>query len=53
MKKLNKLTRRQMQVLANAGYDFMEYLLERQNDKERTYTYVHRTTKEVLVLNYK
>jgi hypothetical protein len=53
MKKLKKLTRRQMQVLANAGYDFMEYLLERQNDKERTYTYVHRTTKEVLVLNYK
>ena len=29
MKKLKKLTRRQMQVLANAGYDFMEYLLER------------------------
>ena len=53
MKKLKKLTRRQMQVLANAGYYFMEYLLERQNDKERTYTYVHRTTKEVLVLNYK
>lgn len=53
MKKLKKLTRRQMQVLANAGYDFMEYLLERQNDKESTYTYVHRTTKEVLVLNYK
>ena len=53
MKKLKKLTRRQMQVLANAGYDFMEYHLERQNDKERTYTYVHRTTKEVLVLNYK
>lgn len=53
MKKLKKLTRRQIQVLANQGYDFMEYLLERQNDKERTYTYVHRTTKEVLVLNYK
>ena len=53
MKKLKKLTRRQMQVLANDGYDFMEYLLERQIDKERTYTYVHRTTKEVLVLNYK
>ena len=53
MKKLKKLTRRQIQVLANAGYDFMEYLLERQNDKEHTYTHVHRTTKEVLVLNYK
>jgi len=53
MKKLKKLTRRQMQVLANSGYDIMEYLLERQNDKNHTYTYVHRTTKEVLVLNYK
>lgn len=53
MKKLKKLTRRQIQVLANAGYDFMEYLLERQNDKEHTYTYVHRITKEVLVLSYK
>ena len=42
MKKFKKLTRRQMQVLANAGYDFMEYLLERQNDKDHTYTYVHR-----------
>lgn len=53
MKKLKKLTRRQIQVLANAGYDFMEFLLERQNDKDHTYTYVHRTTKEVVVLNYK
>lgn len=53
MKRGKKLTRRQMQVLANQGYDFMEYLLERQNDKDHTYTYVHRTTKEVLVLNYK
>lgn len=53
MKKLKRLTRRQMQVLANNGYDFMEYLLERQDDKDHTYTYVHRTTKEVLVLNYK
>ncbi|WP_286310901.1 DUF6906 family protein [Romboutsia ilealis] len=53
MKQGKKLTRRQMQVLANQGYDFMEYLLERQNDKDHTYTYVHRTTKEVLVLNYK
>lgn len=53
MKKLKKLTRRQMQVLANNGYDFMEYLLERQNDKDHTYTYVNRNTKEVLVLNYK
>ena len=53
MKKLKKLTRRQMQVLAAAGYDVMDYLLERQNDKDHTFTYVHRRTKEVLVLNYK
>lgn len=53
MKKLKKLTRRQIQVLGNAGYDPMGYLLERQNDKDHTYTYVNRTTKEVLVLNYK
>lgn len=53
MKKLKKLTRRQMQVLAAAGYDIMEYLLERQNDSDHTYTYVHRTTKEVVVLSYK
>ena len=53
MKKLKKLTRRQMQVLANSGYDIMEWLLERQDDKNHTYTYVNRTTKEVLVLNYK
>ncbi|WP_286149669.1 DUF6906 family protein [Romboutsia ilealis] len=53
MKKLKRLTRRQMQVLANHGYDFIEYLLERQDDKDHTYTYVNRNTKEVLVLNYK
>ena len=33
MKKLKKLTRRQMQVLAAAGYDVMDYLLERQYKK--------------------
>lgn len=53
MKKLKKLTRRQMQVLAAAGYDVMDYLLERQNDNDHTFTYVHRRTKEVVVLNYK
>lgn len=53
MKKLKRLTRRQMQVLGSAGYDIMEYLLERQDDKEHTYTYVHRSTKEVIVLSYK
>ena len=53
MKKLKKLTRRQMQVLAAAGYDVMDYLLERQNDNDHTFTYVHRRTQEVVVLNYK
>lgn len=51
MKKLKKLTRRQIQVLANAGYDFMEWLLERQN--HNSYTYVNRTTKELITLYYK
>lgn len=53
MKKLKRLTRRQMQVLANSGYDIMEWLLERQNDKDHTYTYVNRTTKELITLYYK
>ena len=53
MKKLKKLTRRQRQVLAAAGYDVMDYLLERQNDNDYTFTYVHRKTKEVVVLHYK
>ena len=51
MKKLKKLTRRQMQVLANSGYDIMEWLLERQN--HNSYTYVNRTTKELITLYYK
>ena len=51
MKKLKRLTRRQMQVLANAGYDFMEWLLERQD--HNSYTYVNRTTKELITLYYK
>ena len=51
MKKLKKLTRRQKQVLANAGYDFMEWLLERQD--HNSYTYVNRTTKELITLYYK
>lgn len=53
MKKLKKLTRRQLQILGAAGYDIMEYLLEIQNDKDHTFTYVHRHTKEVVVLKYK
>ncbi len=53
MKKLKKLTRRQATILANAGFDFMEWLLERQNDKDNTFTYVNRTTKEIITLKYK
>lgn len=51
MKQGKKLTRRQMQVLANAGYDIMEWLLERQD--HNSYTYVNRTTKELITLYYK
>ena len=51
MKQLKKLNRRQKQVLADAGYDFMQYLIERQDNT--SYTFVHRKTKEVLRLNYK
>ena len=51
MKQGKKLTRRQMQVLANAGYDFMEWLLERQD--HNSYTYVNRTTKQLITLYYK
>lgn len=53
MKKLKKLTRRQAQVLDAAGYDFTQYLLERQNDKEHTFTYVNKSTKEIVILKYK
>ena len=53
MKQGKKLNRRQKELLAKNGYDVMDYLLERQNDNDHTFTYVHRRTKEVLVLNYK
>lgn len=51
MKKLKKLTRRQKNLLANNGFDFMQYLLERQD--QNSFTFVHRETKEVLKLNFK
>lgn len=53
MKKLKKLTRRQAQVLAAAGYDIVGFYLERQNDKDHTYYYVNKNTKEVVILSYK
>lgn len=53
MKKLKKLTLRQRQVLVNAGYDCMGWYLERQNDKDHTFTYVNKDSKEVIVLSYK
>lgn len=51
MKKLKKLTRRQKNLLANNGFDFMQYFLERQD--YNSFTFVHRETKEVLKLNFK
>lgn len=51
MKKLKKLSRRQKQVLANAGYDVMEWLLERQD--HNSYTYVKRNSKETINLRFK
>jgi hypothetical protein len=51
MKKLRKLNRRQKGILATNGYDYMEYLLERQD--HNSFTFVHRETKEVLNLRYK
>lgn len=51
MKKLKKLTRKQKEILSSNGYDFMQYLLERQDDK--SFTFVHRETKDKLTLNFK
>ena len=51
MKKLKKLNRRQKKVLIDNGYDFMKYLIERQD--HNSFTFVHRETKEIVKLNYK
>lgn len=51
MKKLKKLTRKQKYLLAKNGYDFMQYLLERQD--HNSFTFIHRETKETLKLNFK
>lgn len=51
MKKLKKLNRRQKGILASNGYDYMDYFIERQD--HNSFTFVHRSTKEKLVLRYK
>lgn len=53
MKKLKKLTFRQKKLLIDNGYDVVGWYLERQNDKEHTYTFVNKDTKSKLVLKYK
>lgn len=52
MKKLRKLTRKQKEILTINELDYKDYLIERQDDKEKTYTFVHRDTKEAVVLSY-
>lgn len=51
MKKLKKLNRRQKGILANNGYDFMDWLLERQD--HCSFTFVKRDLSEVITLNFK
>lgn len=51
MKKLKKPNWRQKNLLATNGYDYMNYLLERQD--HNSFTFVHRETKEKLKLNFK
>ena len=51
MKQGRKLSHRQAKVLIDAGYDFMDWLLERQD--HNSYTYVNRTTKEIITLRFK
>ncbi|WP_158534759.1 DUF6906 family protein [Romboutsia maritimum] len=50
MKKLRKLTRKQKDILTKNGLDYNKYLLERQDPK--SYTFVHRETKETVKLNF-
>lgn len=51
MKKLKKLTIRQKNLLASNGYDYMDYFLERQD--HNSFTFIHKESKESLVLRYK
>lgn len=52
MKKLKKLTRKQKELLKANGLEPSEYLLGRQDDKNKIYTLVHIETKEKLELCY-
>lgn len=51
MKKLKKLTRRQKNLLAANGCDYMDYFLERQD--HNSFTFVHKESKESLQLRFK
>ncbi|MBS6509682.1 MAG: hypothetical protein KH369_15885 [Paraclostridium bifermentans] len=51
MKKLKKLNRRQKNLLAANGFDYMDYFLERQD--YNSFTFVHKESKESLQLRFK
>lgn len=53
MKKLRKPNRRQKQILMSNGFEYINFLVERQDNKNHTFTFVHRETKEKLELRYK
>ena len=40
-------------IKTKTGNDCMGWYLERQNDKDHTFTYVNKDSKEVIVLSYK
>lgn len=49
MKHGKKLTRKQKELLTKYGYDYNDYLLERQDPK--SYTYIHKLSKKALKIN--
>ena len=53
LKKLKKLTRKQKEPLEEIGLDPRAYLIERQDDKNSIYIFVHREAKEKLEVSYK
>ncbi|MDK0695891.1 hypothetical protein P5E93_14905 [Clostridium perfringens] len=46
-----KLTRKHKEFLSKQQLDPRDYLLERQDDK--SFTFIHRETKEKLILNFR
>lgn len=50
MKHGKKLTRKQKELLTKYGYDYNDYLLERQDPK--SYTYIHKLSKKSLKINF-